>query len=351
MPNQSETMISFIQNTLRGSAARGVFEQYLQKSGCPSKWLLLTDYCLDAPNKANVITYVLLFFKNERTHSAIKKKILKLQKTDIKHTRHISNRLMRYLKRLPVFSFSFILDKRDQLFGDTLVEQQQAVIDGLTSVRDCFKSWLNSAPDANMAAYYRDSIKKLDTQIKQGSLGKNLSLHEDILLTASLGALYTAEILRGVPDLKTVGWFSDRDRITQSCNEIVIPVFHAFLHNFLAGRDVKVAFADPNLNGVPFYDDLNRIPDDICAAIADFAFMYPSISKKKFSHVLHELMVGNPFMRVHRLYKDATGYHLSALSYHTTVWMSVKFYCQTMARDMTGFVKMVRNRICRMNRD
>jgi hypothetical protein len=52
------------------------------------------------------------------------------------------------------------------------------------------------------------------------------------------------------------------------------------LHNCLEGRDVQFPVADPKINGTPFYDALNRIPDDICAAIADYHFSHPSISKE-----------------------------------------------------------------------
>ena len=338
-------MISFIQKSLGSKDVQSIFEAYLQKIDYPKKWIVLTDYCLDDPNKANVITFVLLHYNNEEEYKALEQKILKLQKSDIKHTRYISNRLMRYLRRLPVFSFSFILSKRDVLFGDTPTSQRKAVIENLISVRDCFQAWLKTASSTDIANYYQKSIKDLDTEMKKVSSGKKFNGHEDILLTAALGALYTAEILKRVPGLEIVGWLPDRDKITQSCNEIAIPIFHCMLHNLIGGKDVQFLVADPKITGKPFYDALNRIPDDICAAIADYTFAHPGISKEKFSHVLHVLMAGNPFMRVHRLFKDSTGYHFSTLYYKTNLWMTIKFYLQTALREVIGFVKMVKNKI------
>lgn len=340
-------MLSFIQIELRTQDVQNVIKDYLKTTDNPKKWVLLTDYCLDAQNKANVITFVLLYFKNVNEHEALYEKILKLQKTDIKHTRYISNKLMRYLRRKPIFSFSFILDNRGKLFGDTAAEQQKTVIDNLTVYRDCYQNWILTAPNIDIKNSYQDVVKKLDAQIKLVTQGKKIEQHEDILLTASLGALYTAEIIKSAPVLETVGWFPDRDKITQSCNEIAIPLFQCMLHNCLEGRDVQFPVADPKITGTPFYDALNRIPDDICAAIADYHFSHPSISKEKFSHVLHELMAGNPFVRVHRLYKDATSYHFSTVYYKTNVWMSLKFYAQTLVRETTGFVKRIKSKICR----
>lgn len=336
-------MIEFIQKELRSQEVRDVIEEYLKKTGYPKKWVLLTDYCLDDKNKANVITFVLLFFRTEVEHTAMEQKILKLQKSDIKHTRYISNRLMRYLRKLPVFSYSFILEDRMRLFGETVQGQQKAVGSNLTSIRDCYQAWLRTAPNNDVANYYQSIIKKLDAQIKIVSQGEKIGQHADILLTTALGALYTAEILKEVPDLQIVGWMPDRDKITQSCNEVAIPIFHCMLYNALGGKDVQLPVADPNITGKPFYDAMNRIPDDICAAVADYDFSHPTISKEKFSHVLHELMAGNPFVRVHRLSKDATSYHFSTLYYKTNLWMSIKFYYQTACREVNGFVKRMKS--------
>ena len=340
-------MIQFIQNKLRSKEVQDIIGLYLKKTDFPKRWVLLTDYCLDAPDKSNVITFVLLHYRNEEEYAALEQRISKLQKSDIKHTRYISNKLMRYLKKLPVFSFSFILDNRDKLFGDTVAEQQKTVIDNLVAFKDCFQAWLKGASNRDICNYYKESIKKIDAQIKVVMKGKKIKLHEDILLTASLGALYTAEILKNIPSLEIVGWLPDRDKITQSCDEIAIPVFHCMLHNCLGGRNVVFPVANPKMNGTPFYDVLNRIPDDICAAIADYDFWHPLVSKEKFSHVLHELMSGNSFVRVHRLCKDATGYNFSTMCIETNLWMSIKFYMQTAVRELKKKKKKVKSSICK----
>lgn len=339
-------MIRFIQNELRSKDVQDIIGSYLKKTDFPKRWILLTDYCLDAQDKSNVITFVLLHYQNEGEYAALEQKISILQKSDIKHTRYISNKLMRYLKRLPVFSFSFILDNRDKLFGDTVEEQQKAVIDNFVAVKDCFQVWLKGAPNRDICNYYKESIKKIDAQIKVVMKGKIIKLHEDILLTAFLGALYTAEILKNVPNLEIVGWFPDRDKITQSCDGIAIPLFHCMLHYYLGGRDVVFPVANPKMKGAPFYDVLNRIPDNICAAVADYNISYPSVSKKKFSHVLHELMAGNDYVRIHSLYKDSTSFHFSTICYRTNLLMSIRFYLQTAVRELTGFAKKMKSRIC-----
>lgn len=338
-----KNMIEFIQKELSSPEVRDVIEAYLKKTEYPKKWVLLTDYCLDDKNKANVITFVLLFFRTEEEHMAMEQRILKLQKSDIKHTRYISNRLMRYLRKLPVFSYSFILEDRMSLFGDTAAEQQKTVVENLIAIRDCYQAWLATAPNQSVLNYYQTNIKNLDAQMTVVSQGKKIGQHVDILLTATLGALYTAAIVKDVPDLQIVGWFPDRDKITQSCNEIAIPIFHCLLYNFLGGKDVQLPVADPKITGKPFYDAMNRVPDDICAAVADYDFSHPTISKEKFSHVLHELMAGNLFVRVHRLSKDATSYHFSTLYYKTNLWMSIKFYYQTACREVNGVLKRVKS--------
>lgn len=97
-------MIEFIQNELRMKDIQSIIKLYLQKTEFPKKWILLTDYCLDAHDKSDVITFVLLHYKNEMEYTALEQKILKFQKSDIKHTRYISDRLMRYLKKMHIIA-------------------------------------------------------------------------------------------------------------------------------------------------------------------------------------------------------------------------------------------------------
>lgn len=340
-------MIRFIQNKLRTEESAEIIDSYLKKTDYPKKWILLTDYCIDASNKADVISFVLIPYKNKEEHDEIVQTIKQLQKSDIKHTRYISNKLMRYLKKLPIFSFSFILDERDRLFGDSATEQKQEILDNLNSIKTCFQKWLSNAPDNSNNAYYQDTINKLDAQIKVVSQGKKIELHGDILLTTSLGAIYTAEVLRNIPDLEIIGWFPDRDKITQSCNEIAIPLFHSMLYNALGCRDFICPVAQPIIDGKPFYDELNRIPDDICAAIADYEFSKPSISKEKFSHVLHELMAENKFVRVHRLSKDGSDFHFGTICYKKNLWLSIIFYWYTLLREISGLFYKTKNMICK----
>ncbi len=68
-------MISFIQNELKSKEVQNIIGLYLHQIGFPKRWILLTDYCLDAPGKSNVISFVLLYYKNEREHAVLEQKI------------------------------------------------------------------------------------------------------------------------------------------------------------------------------------------------------------------------------------------------------------------------------------
>ena len=64
-------MISFIQSELSSKEVQNIIGLYLHQIDFPKRWILLTDYCLDAPGKSNVISFVLLYYKNEREHAVL----------------------------------------------------------------------------------------------------------------------------------------------------------------------------------------------------------------------------------------------------------------------------------------
>ena len=64
-------MISFLQNELKSKEVQNIIGLYLHQIDFPKRWILLTDYCLDAPGMSNVISFVLLYYKNEREHAVL----------------------------------------------------------------------------------------------------------------------------------------------------------------------------------------------------------------------------------------------------------------------------------------
>ena len=287
---------------------------FLAKASFSSKWLLYSDYCLDDSSKPNdVITFVMLPFISESEYQAMDKRIGETQPTDIKHAKSVDEEFMDFIKQKAVFSFSFIVNDRQRLFGDTEEEQIKTVQQILTNLKDTFATWRNNAEEGAPIDYYKDSVKLFQRQLKEIFQKKDVKNHIDILLISILGAIYSAEILKNLPGIDIFGWFPDRDKTNEACGQMIMPIFNALQYNHIGGKQFQFVSSTPDSTNIPFYDNENRIADVICGTLADYDIENNLVSKDKFTEVLKGLMADNVFMKVYRLFMEKDMAHLGTI--------------------------------------
>ena len=134
-----EPCIELLKKEFETEEVQKTVNAFLANASFSSKWLLYSDYCLDDSSKPNdVITFVLLPFVSESDYQALDKRIGETQPTDIKHAKSVDEEFMDFIKQKAVFSFSFIVNDRQRLFGDTEEEQIKTVQQLLTKLKDTF---------------------------------------------------------------------------------------------------------------------------------------------------------------------------------------------------------------------
>lgn len=278
-------------------------DQFLEKSGYSGKWLLYSDYCLDDHNKPNdVLSFALIPFLDENIYQALDEAIHTYQPKDIKKSKEVNETFLKILKEFPIFSFSFILDDRKLLFGDTGSERVDTVISVLNEIKQNFEAWRKNADEENeVVLYYDETIKKLKTQIHRVEQKKDTSLISDIILIALLGGVYASKILKRLPNLDIIGWFPDRDSSNEGCDNIIVPIYNTIVYNRIQNRHTRWAVTMPDTSKKPFYDNENRIVDYICGTIADYDLQSNKVSKDKFCTVLEDLLADNPNVRIYRV--------------------------------------------------
>ena len=276
---------------------------FLERSGYSEKWLLYSDYCLDDHNKPNdVLSFALIPFLDENIYQALDKAIHTYQPKDIKKSKEVNEIFLKILKDFPIFSFSFILDDRELLFGDTGNERVKNVTSVLDEIKHNFEAWRKNAEEENeVVQYYEESIKKFKAQIHKVEQKKDTSLISDIILIALLGGVYASKILKRLPNLDIIGWFPDRDASNEGCDNIIVPIYNTILYNRIQNRYTRWAVTMPDTSKKPFYDNENRIVDYICGTIADYDFQNNKVSKDKFCTVLEDLLADNPNIRIYRI--------------------------------------------------
>ena len=287
---------------------------FLKKARYSPKWMLYSDYCLDDKNKPNdVLTFVLIPFISEDKYLELEQRIKETQPVDIKHTNNISEEFMSYIKTQAVFSFSFIVNDRQKLFGANEKEQIKTIEQTLINLKNAYTRWRDNAVNKEQEERYKDYISKINSQLRDIFLKKKVKDQIDVLLITMLAAYYTASILKLLPDLQLFGWFPDRDKTNETCGQMAVPIFNTYQYEFLGANQYQFCAAKPDSSVVPYYDNENRIADIICGTLADHNIKENLISKDKFDTVLQGLMADNMYVKVYRFFIDEAGTHMGEL--------------------------------------
>lgn len=289
-------------------------DEFLKRASYSPKWLLYSDYCLDDKDKPNnVLSFALIPFVSEEKYKEIEQKIKETQPVDIKHSRSISGEFMAYIKTQAVFSFSFIVNDRQLLFGSDEKERVGTVEKILNDLKTAFIRWRDNADNDQQRDGYKDSISKINKQLREIFLKKKVKDQIDVLLITILAAYYTASILKRLPDIQIFGWFPDRDKTNEIGEGLAVPIFNALQYEYMGAKQYQFCVAKPDSQTVPFYDDENRIVDVICGTLADYNMELNLVSKDKFDEVLQGLMADNVFVKVYRFFVEGDKTHMGTI--------------------------------------
>lgn len=301
-------LLELLNNTFDKSTKENIQENYLKDLKDIKKWKCFSDYCLDDKNKPNdVITFSIFPYISD--YFVIENHIKKIAKVDIKKTKFVQNQFIKFLKEYPLINFSFILDDRKLLFGETSDKRKDCVLDHLNWVKELYAKWIKNEPEKE--SYYNKTVKIIDSCILEVKHGKKINIYIDVFLISFLGAYVTYIILNEVKKIDVIGWFSDRDKIFEVGNGIVINLFQNNLHGLLTEekREFQFASSMSDSNFDTFYDQFIKVPDYIAGTLADYNMDENLISKDKFNTVLTDYMGDNTQNNfVFRIFKDDNHY-------------------------------------------
>jgi hypothetical protein len=304
MKNEDVILLKLLNQTFNKSTKSNIRDNYLKNLKNVSKWKCFSDYCFDDKNKPNnVVTFSI--FPNIDNYLLLEKYISEIAITDIKKTKTVQNNFIEFLKEYPLINFSFILNNRETLFGDTSSERKESVLNHLNWAVALYKNWIKNEPDKN--EYYLKIIKVLEECIIETKNNRKIKIYIDLILVSFLGAYVYHIILSEINEIEVIGWFSDRDKIFEIGDGLIINFFQNNLHGLLTEKNSSYQFVSSlsNSNFDIFYDHFIKIPDYIAGTLADFNIDKNLISKNKFDKILTEYMgaeTNNNF--VFRIFKE-----------------------------------------------
>jgi hypothetical protein len=310
--NTDESILStLLNNTFDISTVEQIENNYLKNLKHVNKWKCFSDYCFDDKNKPNdVVTFTM--FPHLTDENLLKYFFDEFVKSDIKNTRSINPNYITFLKNYPLINFSFIINDRKNLFGNSHEERKYYLTNNYLAIKNMYELWLANQPEKSM--YYRGIIKKLNKCLLNIQNNKKINQLIDVILIAFLGAYVSSIIAKRINHLEIFGWFSDRDKIHDVEKGLVGDLFHSNLHNLLSAKHFTFAVAPANSNFKIFYDHLIKVPDYIAGTISDYNIIENKISKDKFDTMLTEYMADNEYNNyVFKMFIEDNEYSCSKL--------------------------------------
>lgn len=315
MKNDDIILLQLLNKVFDRGTKEQIIVNYIKSKNLQNvtKWQCFSDYCFDDKEKSNdVVTFSIVpYIAN---YYLLEHHIKNIAQTDIKKTRKIKKEFIKFLNNYPLINFSFILNDRKSLFGETTDERQKSVLHHLNWAKKLYETWIKNEPEKRND--YLKQIKRIDSCIREAKRGKKINIYIDLFLISFLGAYVAHIILSDLNKIEVFGWFSDRDKIFEIADGIVINFFQNNLHGLLTEKQKSYQFGSSlaTSNFDMFYDQFNKIPDYIAGTLSDYDINQNLISKDKFNTMLTDYMGDNTHNNyIFKIFKDKDNFNCSKI--------------------------------------
>lgn len=244
------------------------FKNFLSKFPNIKSWYLVSDYCVEDPNKANdVFTFSLLL--NIDKLDNIKEYIKLYAPTDLKKTKTVTEGILDFINSDAIYHFSLLIPRNQKLLASLCNKIKFAEI--LSYMTLLITNTRNALPER--AANYDGMLKRIQL-VKIDTLKStfNEKLLRKIFIASCFGAVIIY-MLKKHSHPTHIAWISDRDAIINTYDGFAFDNMY-FWYEFLATQEkflpseLQILYIEPEKIGENFADELIRIPDFIAGTLA-----------------------------------------------------------------------------------
>jgi len=280
-----------------------------------TKWMIATDWCIRDDTRHND-AFAFTIFPYDAEFAAIQADINKTLPKDIKNVKVVDGDMARLLKSDRRFTFCFIPRRDRRLFADLATAQK-----GMDYTIGMMKAWIDADKHTTI-------IREMEA-LRQEMQAKNfnIKLLEDIVLTAVFVG-FIASLIAKHSKPEIIGWFPDRDKITQAYRSIANTLSSINFSAFCQQHDITHANAQIVI-GIPdatdttnglWFDPLIRIPDYIAGAVAAYDLETNQVDGKnpKFLQIIEEVIADTYTIKLIRLVCNDTELYASRIGISKT---------------------------------
>lgn len=243
-------------------------------------WLLFSDYYFDnkKPNKVITFTAMPLFSDLVKLKALIKEKAPK----DVKHTRDLNDDFIEIINSLPLLNIVFVFEQRKYLIWDSETDLEESILEYIEILKAYAKRWHNTEPERRTRICTVDkNLRCLERLVHEH---KKMKLIASMYLISVLGG-FVGSLLSRETSLQSLVWMSDRDSTNEICDNLIRDLFQITLID-ITKKNIDFSFTSSNSNSDEWYEDLVRIPDYLCGAMASFDFKSMTSTQDKFTKML-----------------------------------------------------------------
>ena len=255
--------------------------------GTPLGWTVMSDYCLDAPNKNDCITFTIspILGQVEPVAKILDKKL----PAEIKKMKQVPQETIDFIKKQKeFFSLVFLFPDQDKLFNIQY-----------------FKTDMLALAESPMIP--EESRKRL--KVFARSLERK-GLHKKVLQNLSLVSFLYGRIVEFLTIkhyTEAIHWFPDRDSIMREGKGIIRELANVHCTNAIAGRTryPEVHIGGENLaTGEFVFDPFTRYPDIITGVFSSLPIFNSCELKEKHQQLLKGAILNNPRIAWFIMYPD-----------------------------------------------
>jgi len=282
--------------TFKKSADRA-FSNFFFEHSTVTKWMVYSDYIIgDKNKKSDVITFTFAPYMSGFVNFEKAVEISSFK--DVKKLRRVNPEFLDLLKHSPILNVSVMLNQNRKIAYDE--SEKDAILRAFDGLQAMVQHWQENEPES--PEKYRSTFRDLmfiRRELKQNKT--NIRLIRDIYIVASIAAYLMFEVTKTI-DVNIMGWFSDRDDLlnyksSQLETPTIFRLTHILYHILCENKGIdsknNPIFFLPEKEGKVSYDAMLRIPDIICATLADYDFDKGKFSHEKFTPILETLFASN----------------------------------------------------------
>lgn len=276
-----------LHDVYSGSIAPDLEENYFPEVSHVTKWLCVSDYCLDRNKHNDVLSFS--FIPHVFDTYDLLNLIKRISPKEAKKTRKINTKFLDFLKYSPILNFSIIIENHKKLLSSERSVMVESLIYTFTELYNTITKIKH--PNKAIEQYYLSIQQKIKLVIFELRNNKKVRLIKNLLLIIATGS-YLSSMIANRTKSKIFAWFSDRDAVNDIAKNISMDLFHILFSEMLIDKDCQFFSTPSSSKDEEWYNEVIKIPDL-------FSGIFSSINLDNL-HVDHDKYM----IPVERLVKD-----------------------------------------------